>query len=300
MADSTPLVSVVVAVKGDRRVHRLLDSLCGQTAPSDSYEIIVVENGSSVLDDVAVRAGGRVRYFHAREANTAAARNIGLYAARGRYLLLTDADCVAAFDWVEEMVRRLASGDVAAAGGAIGKYQPSTLTQRYGMTVVDGQRQLSYLPALPLPYVASANAGYLTVAVRDVGGFDSDLRSGSDVDICYRLGLGGYSVGLAPTAVVLHDDRASVRAHFRRFHRYAVYQVLLFAKYKRISGKCLVLNRYPLHRVADAVATTPRAVVALMRGDFGPAVMLGLWLVEAAGVWCGDIRGSLRYRQFYV
>jgi GT2 family glycosyltransferase len=133
-----------------------------------------------------------------------------------------------------------------------------------------------------------------------VGGFDPDLRSGNDVDICYRLGLRGYSIGLAPTAVVLHDDRASVRAHFRRFHQYAVYQVLLFAKYKRISGKRLVLNPYPLCRMAGAVAKLPQAVVGLMRGDLSPTAVLSLQLVEAAGVWCGDIHGSLRYRQLYL
>jgi GT2 family glycosyltransferase len=300
MADATPLASVVVAVKGDRRVRRLVDSLLRQTFPPTAYEIIVVENGSSILADVATQAEGRVRYLHVAKANTAVARNIGLHSALGRYLLLTDADCVAASDWVEQMVARLATGDVAAAGGAIDKYRPATLTQRYGMTVVNGQRRLSYLPALPLPYVASANAGYLTAAVRDVGGFDPDLRSGSDVDICYRLGLRGYPIALVPTAVVLHEDRASVGEHFRRFHHYAVYQVLLFAKYKQISGRRLVLNPYPLRRIATVVATIPRAVLGLMCGDRGPAAVLGLQLVEAAGVWCGDIRGSLRYRQLYL
>jgi GT2 family glycosyltransferase len=300
MADPAPLASVVVAVKDDRRVHRLLDSLLGQTVPPGGYEVIVVENGSSCLSDVGAGAEGRIRYFHVGEANAAVARTVGLRAARGRYLLLTDADCVAAPDWVEQMVRRLATGDVAAAGGPIGKYQPSTLTQRYGITVVDGQRRLSYLPALPLPYVASANAGYLIAAVRDVGGFDPDLCSGSDVDVCYRLGLRGYPVGLAPAAVVLHDDRASVRAHFRRFYYYAVYQVLLFAKYKRISGRRLVLNPYPVQRMAGAVTRLPLAAVGLMRGDLGPAAAVTLQLVESAGVWCGDIRGSLRYRQLYL
>ena len=52
-----------------------------------------------------------------------------------------------------------------------------------------------------------------------------------------RLGLRGHQVGLAPDAVIEHDDRATVTAHFRRFYRYAVYQVLLYAKYKHVSGK---------------------------------------------------------------
>jgi hypothetical protein len=64
MADPTPLASVVVPVKDDRRVHRLLDSLLGQTVPPGSYEIIVVENGSSCLAEAGAGAEGRIRYIH--------------------------------------------------------------------------------------------------------------------------------------------------------------------------------------------------------------------------------------------
>jgi hypothetical protein len=41
------LASVVVAVRDDPRLGRLLDSLAAQTLPAETYEVIVVENGSS-------------------------------------------------------------------------------------------------------------------------------------------------------------------------------------------------------------------------------------------------------------
>jgi len=300
MADTSPQVTVVVAVKDDRRVCRLLASLAHQTVPKATYEVVVVENGSAVLGDIVNREPGLVRYLHVPQANMAAARNVGLYAARGRYLLLTDADCVALPDWIEQMSRHLATGAVAAVGGAIDKYQPKSLTQRYGITVVDGQRQLNYLPALRLPYVVGANAGFVTAVLREVGGFDELLESANHVDVCYRLGLRRYTIGLAPEAVVLHEDRASARQHYRRFREYAVYQALLYAKYKQVSGKRFVVNPYPFTRVAGAVVTAPRALMRLWLGDPGPAARLLLQLVEAIGVWSGDIRGSLRYRQLYL
>jgi GT2 family glycosyltransferase len=300
MADPGLLASVVVAVKSDRRVYRLLESLLEQTAPPDSYEIVVVENGSAVLADVAAMGDGAVRYLHTPQANMAAARNLGLAAAKGQYLLLTDADCVAAPDWVEQLTDGLASGPFGAVGGAIGKYQPTSVTQRCGITVVDGQQHLSYLPALWLPYVAGANAAFITAALREVGGFDEAFKSGNDVDICYRLGLQGYAIGLAPRAVVLHEDRPTVGAHFRRFKDYAVYQVLLYAKYKHISGRPYVVNPYPFMRVSGALAAAPRALIRLLRGDSFPAAKLVLQLVEAGGVWWGDVLGSLRFRQLYV
>ena len=175
--------------------------------------MLVVENGSMVLAGTE-GAYGITRYAHLARGNSAAARNAGLGMARGRFVLLTDADCVARPGWVEAMTAYLARGEVAAAGGVIVKHQPRTWAQRHAITIVDGQQRLSYLPALHLPYVAGANAGFVASALREAGGFDEDLRSGNDVDVCYRLGLRGHRVGLAPGAVIEHDDRATVAAHF--------------------------------------------------------------------------------------
>ncbi len=166
--------------------------------------------------------------------------------------------------------------------------------------MVDGQRQLSYLPALHLPYVAGANAGFPAAALRDAGGFDERFQSGSDVDVCYRLGLRGYQLGLAPGAVIEHEDRATVTAHFARFFRYAVYQVLLHATYRDISGRAVILDGYPFRRAAAAAAALPGGAVALARGDPGPVSRAALQLVEAAAVLSGELAGAARFRQPYL
>jgi glycosyltransferase involved in cell wall biosynthesis len=293
------LASVVVAVRNDERVRRLLASLIQQTMAANRYEVIVVENGSKELSDVDGLAGV-VRYLHLSEANAAAARNTGLTAARGRYLLLTDADCVADTGWVAALCGALATTGATAVGGTIRKYRPVTWVQRYAVTVVNGQAALSYLPALHLPYVAGANAGFDAAALRAVGGFDNELRSGNDVDVCYKVGLHGGTVTVAPAAVVWHEDRATLAAHFRRFRFYAVFQVLLFAKYKHVSGKRLVLDRYPLTRTAQALGALPRALAGLLRRDAAPALTALLQVVEAAGVFVGEIEGAVRFRQLYI
>ncbi len=293
------IATVVIAVKDDGRVRRMVDRLLRQTVTVDVFEVIVVENGSRRFADLD-GFGGVVRYLHSDVANSAVARNLGLSRARGRYLLLTDADCMPARDWIEQLTGRLAVGDVIGAGGLIGKYQPTTWAQRYAITVVDGQRRLNYLPALHLPYLAGANAGFVTDAVRAVGGFDPQLRSGNDVSLCYQLGLAGHRLGLAPDAVVWHEDRASVAAHFRRFRFYAIYQVLLFAKYRHVSGRRLVLDSYPLRRAGAALRATPHGIVALATGDPGPLSRAVLQLVEAAGVLAGELEGAARFRQFYI
>jgi GT2 family glycosyltransferase len=299
VTDAGLLASVVVAAHRDQRVRRLLASLAGQTLPPHMYEVILAENGSADLADTD-GAYGIVRYVHIPQANSAAARNAGLALARGRFLLLTDADCVARPDWIETLTSRLADGTAAAAGGTIVKHEPQTWTQRHAITIVNGQRTLNYLPALHLPYVVGANAGYATTTLREVGGFDEDLRSGNDVDVCYKLGLRGYQVVLVPDAVIEHEDRATVISHFCRFYRYAVYQVLLYAKYKHVSGKRWVLDGYPLRRAARAAAAAPDCAASLLRRDPEPTSRMLLQLIEAAGVLCGEISGAIRFRQPYL
>ena len=132
------------------------------------------------------------------------------------------------------------------------------------------------------------------------GGGPAPRPPAHDVDLCYKLGLNGHCVGLAPEAVVGHEDRRTVAAHFQRFRRYAVYQVGLHAKYRPISGRRAIVNPYPFRRVATALLTLPHVASRLAVADPGPALQAWLEVVEAAGVWAGDLTGSMRYRQLYL
>src|SRR6266511_2084223 len=90
------------------------------------------------------------------------------------------------------MTARLSTGELAAVGGFIGKYNPTSWAQKYAITVVDGQRGLNYLPALHLPYIVAANAGFVIEAVREVGGFVVDgypLRRTTDALLAAPRGL---------------------------------------------------------------------------------------------------------------
>jgi GT2 family glycosyltransferase len=151
-----------------------------------------------------------------------------------------------------------------------------------------------------LPYVVSANAGFVTKKLREIGGFDETFKSGNDVDICYRLGLSGCTINLVPEAIILHEDRVLIREHYRRFRDYAIYQVLLYAKYKHLSGKRFILNPYPFRRLVSTLTKLPNAFVRMLKGDPGPLAVLFLQIVEVIGIWCGDIRGSIRYKQLYL
>ena len=100
MTSSIPLVSVVVPVyNAEKYLPRCLDSLLAQT--ERNIEILAVNDGSSDGGLDVLRAyekkDKRLRVFDGPNQGASCARNIGLKAARGRYLMFCDAD-----DWVDE------------------------------------------------------------------------------------------------------------------------------------------------------------------------------------------------------
>lgn len=291
--------SIVICVAGDNRIYRLIESLLCFDNKRYITEIIIVENGSNLFEDV-VNIDELIKYTNVKLKNMAHARNVGIKMASGKYILMTDADVVVDKYWVKEMLAVLQEGTYAAVGGKIAKYQPVTWVQKYAITIVDGQNGLNYLPALHLPYIAGANVGFIASIMHDVGGYDERLLSGNDVDICYRIGLAGHSIGMAPASLVYHEDRPGLRKHFHRFRNYAVYQVLLFSIYRHISGKRFIINFYPLKRFCGGILAMPKALFYLCKGDTSVFLRAILQIVESIGVWCGQIQGSLKFRQFYI
>ena len=99
MKEGSPAVSVILPVYNtEKYLPRCLDSLLGQTF--SDFEILAVDNGSTdgsaaILHKYAQK-DSRVRVLSSRPGDVGAARNAGLKAACGRYVMFCDSD-----DWVE-------------------------------------------------------------------------------------------------------------------------------------------------------------------------------------------------------
>lgn len=118
----TPLVSVVIPVwNTGKAVQTLLNSLLKQSYKN--IEIIAVDDGSTddslkLLNKVAKsqETVGRIKIIHQENAGASAARNTGLDAAHGKYVILVDSDDDVTEDFVEKLVSAIeASSDIALA-----------------------------------------------------------------------------------------------------------------------------------------------------------------------------------------
>ena len=95
--------------------------------------------------------------------------------------------------------------------------QPDSLVARYEAvrSSLDlGQREAPVVPYGTVSYVPSAAIICRRSVMDQVGGFDETLKSGEDVDLCWRFIEAGARLRYEPIAMVAHEHRTQLREWF--------------------------------------------------------------------------------------
>lgn len=220
-------VSVVVPVyNGESTIAACVESLLEQTR--QPAEIVIVDNNSTDRTCEIVR-NYPVTLLHEAVQTSYAARNRGIKHARTALIALTDADCRAEPDWVEELTRPFARDEIMAVAGRVADAAPVTRLERMLMSLSpfsDTQ------PARP-PALLTGNVAYRRAVLEALGWFDEALPTGGDVDMGWRLAARwSGAIARAPAAVVRHKHRATWKGLFSQFKRYGYSEILLATLYR--------------------------------------------------------------------
>ncbi|MGO8963180.1 MAG: mycofactocin biosynthesis glycosyltransferase MftF [Mycobacterium sp.] len=205
-------VTVVIPVRDNAYgLRRLVAALRG-------LRIVVVDDGSSTPIRQEDFAGGHSDIEvlrHAQSRGPAAARNSGLAACKTGFVAFLDSDVVPRRGWLEALLGHFCDPTVAlVAPRIVGLAQTDHMVARYEAvrSSLDlGQREAPVIPYTSVSYVPSAAIVCRTSTLRDIGGFDETLRSGEDVDLCWRLVEAGARLRYEPIAQVAHDHRTELR-----------------------------------------------------------------------------------------
>jgi glycosyltransferase involved in cell wall biosynthesis len=291
-----PLVTVVVCTRNRAPyVGDAIASLRNQTAPPESFEILVVDNGSTdstpVLLAELTTTTPNLRWVSEPERGLSPARNRGVAEAAGELVLFLDDDAIADPTWVAELSGALGTPGVVAAGGRIRlrwpahrpPWLPAAGDSLYsGFDVGEAPVVLTY-PATPF----GANMGFRRSAFADIGGFStalgrraSSLLSGEEKELFFRLAQRGDVVVYVPDAQVDHrvlDGRASRRWILRRSFDQGRSEIVVEALTVGVGGAP--------RRAARAALHTARSLGALARlrpsGVMASAIPAAHWLGSA-------------------
>jgi glycosyltransferase involved in cell wall biosynthesis len=206
-----PYFTVIIpVVQPDiNQLSACLTALSQQTVPGDQFEIVVVDDANemqtaTLVGQFARRSGIETRYLaQAQPGGLAAARNRGWYAARGRFLAFTDANCQPQPNWLLAAKTMLQRGGQVLTGTVRTQHVPVLHKDKR----TDVHRHMTITQETG--DFASANCFIHKLAMQRAGGFEEsfDRIWRVDADLQFKLLDIGVPILKCPEAVVARTYR---------------------------------------------------------------------------------------------
>ena len=279
-------LSIVIPVRNAAATLReQLEALANADQPSNGFEVIVADNGSSdgtadVVTDFADRLSMRVVDAGARRGSNFA-RNCGVTEARHERILLCDGDDEVDATWLTAMEAAFGAGHELVAGPIdyVRLNSPDVRAWR-GADRASTAVVLGFLRA-----GHGANMGFTRSLFERIDGFDEDFEfGGPDIEFCWRAQLAGATLHTQEDAVVHYRLRPSLGALFRQSRAYGAAEAHLYRKFADQG-----LGRRPaLAPVGELWWLATRMPFTL------PTSRRGAWL-RRLGQQLGRAEGSRRY-----
>ena len=241
---SKPLVSVVFAAYNEHvQVDRLIKSIKRQTYPN--IEVIVVDDGSS---DQTVQVARKLhaRVFARLHAERSVQRNFGVSRAKGKYLLILDADMELTPDVVSQCVSKN-SEVVFIPEQSIGHnfWEKAKAFER--SFYVSGKNHL----------IESARF-FSRLAFNKASGYDEAITGPEDWDLSERVLKLGYKSAKISAVIYHHERIKSLWSQAKKFYYYGQRAHRALSRQSSIlSPKTIYLLRPEFYRQRSKIVAHP-------------------------------------------
>jgi hypothetical protein len=331
-----PELSVVLTLMDDRgRTAECLSSWThGQTFPRERFEVIVVTSGRE--PEVEARASPVLtagdRLLRCAASNELALHDFGARQARGKWLLFTEAHCVAQPACLAELMAYLQEHKGQVAGACIRTLSDESL-DRVARLEERWYREgfAAWSRETDWRKVTIRGTAVRREAYEKVGGFKSEFGCFGEIFLAAELHASGYRLGYVPAAAVKHYNSTKLHEVLSYIREYRVGELLCQSRYSSglfetyfgwpqtraeagstdggLALRCAALSllqamAHPLRKGSLALAQAMLAVLgqqAVQAATFGRAAVLQSaaayiwWRVLFAWPWLDE---DERYRRF--
>ncbi len=202
-------ISVIIPHYNDwERCAALTMALSDLMVGNEGLELIVVDNGSNV--PLTLPSGSLAKLLVCEQPGSYAARNRGVAASKGDYLVFTDSDCSPHELWIQTLTNfyanegnqnKIVAGHVIVVPLEEGK---ENIYEAYDCLLGLDQKK-----CVRRGYAITANLACSRKVFDQVNGFDASRFSGGDADFVRRAVKQGYDLVYLNEAVVYHPARNS-------------------------------------------------------------------------------------------
>lgn len=194
--------------QGRERLQTLVDSLSGP-------RIIVVDDCSPTAFTID---GAEVLRLVAN-LGPAAARNAGLHIVNTTFTAFVDDDASVTAEQLCALAAHLSDTTVSAVAPRVSSRVGDSLIAEYES--LHSPLDLGIIPTVVRPlsrvsYVPAAVLITRTSVIKEMHGFNAEMRLGEDVDLIWRLVESGHTVRYDPSIVCQHTPRSSFGAFMRQ------------------------------------------------------------------------------------
>lgn len=238
------LFSIVVPMRNEEwYVRETVQSLLDQELPAEACEILVVDGGSTdrsreIVANLA-RTHGNIRLLDNPLQRSAPARNVGVRAARGRYIGIVDCHSFVKSDFLTTAARLFEETGADCLGRPVELFIPadSYLQRAIGAARTSwlGHNMVSPRYSSERGAVSPLSVGivYRRQVFDSIGLFNESLGACEDVEFNHRLQRAGMRTWTDPALLCWYHPRPSFVALFRQLERYGYWRYRLLRTEQR-------------------------------------------------------------------
>ncbi len=226
---------VIIAYNSEKTIYKCLFSLSKQNFPKEDYEIVLVNDHSTDKTYKIAKQFKNVRIINQIENihGISNARNTGIKNAEAPIIAFTDSDCIVPRNWLSKLYNFLKNNpDFVAVGGSLKAIKTSGVLSNVDGSIGEAYGNISGL--------ATPNTAYLKSALLKEQLFDTQLITGEDPDLNWRLEKKGYKLKYLENIYVKHLWRSSLKSFIQHQFNYGRGRAQLIKKHPK---KYSVLER---------------------------------------------------------